>query len=123
MPPPCINATPARSWYGPAKVADFLILNPDFPRSIRHCVSAAEESLHAITGAPKGSFTNPAEKLLGRLRAELEYTTIDEIVAGGMHEFIDRLQARLNEVGASIHDAFFAVGVAPPAGQDEAPQS
>jgi len=103
---------------GPAKVAGFLILNPDFPRSIRHCVAKAEESLHAISGSPPGTFTNDAEKLLGRLRADLEYSTIHEIISAGMHEFIDGLQARINEVGQAVHETFFAVGLPhEPAGQ------
>jgi len=43
------------------------------------------------------------------LRAELAYTQADEVIAGGMHEFVDNLQTRLNQVGESIHDCFFAM--------------
>lgn len=108
---------------GPEKVAGFLILNPHFPRSIRHCVAKAEESLHAISGSAPGTFTNEGEKRLGRLRAELEYSTITEIIDGGMHEFIDDLQARLNEIGEAIHETFFAVGLPPATGSQESSQS
>lgn len=36
----------------PNRVADFLILDRDFPRSIKSCVTNADESLHAISNSP-----------------------------------------------------------------------
>ena len=38
----------------PHKVADFLIFDSQFPRSIRHCINRAKEYLHRITGTPLG---------------------------------------------------------------------
>jgi uncharacterized alpha-E superfamily protein len=92
----------------PAKVADFLLLDRQFPRSVRYSLIAAEESLHAIAGTPVGTFTNRAEQLLGRLRSELDYTHVSDVIAAGLHEFIDELQVKLNDVGTAIHAIFFA---------------
>jgi hypothetical protein len=33
---------------------------------------------------------------------------VDDIVATGLHEYLDRLQTRMNLVGAGIHETFFA---------------
>lgn len=93
----------------PAKVADFLLLDRQFPRSVRYSLSRAEASLHAITGTPVGTFTNRSEQLLGRLRSELDYTHVSDVIAQGLHEFIDEFQAKLNDAGAAIHATFFAV--------------
>jgi uncharacterized alpha-E superfamily protein len=93
----------------PDCVADFLLLDREFPRSVHYCVVKAEESLHAITGSPAGTFRNAAEQRLGRLRSELDYTSIQEILAAGLHEFLDDLQARLNGVGDAIFETFFAL--------------
>ena len=95
------------------KTAEFLILDRDFPRSVRNCLKRADDSLHAVTGTPKGSFRNPAERRLGRLVAELDYTVIEEVIVQGLHEFLDELQLRLNEVGGALHDSFFAPQLAP----------
>lgn len=92
----------------PGKVADFLLLDRHFPRSVRYSLTRAEMSLHAITGTPVGSFTNRAEQLLGRLRSELDYTHVSDVIAKGLHEFIDELQAKMNEVGSAVHATFFA---------------
>jgi uncharacterized alpha-E superfamily protein len=93
----------------PDRVADFLLLDREFPRSVHYCVVKAEESLHAITGSLTGTFRNAAEQRLGRLRSELDYTSIQEILASGLHEFLDGLQARLNSVGDAIAETFFAL--------------
>ena len=95
------------------KTVEFLILDQEFPRSVRNCLKRSDDSLHAITGTPRGSFRNPAERRLGRLVAELDYTEIGEVIEQGLHEFLDELQLRLNEVGAALHDAFFAPQLAP----------
>lgn len=88
-------------------VAAFLLFDREFPRSVHHCVTAAQESLHAVTGTPVRSFANPAERALGRLVSELDYTDVDAAVAGGLHQFLDALQMRLNLVGDQISHTFF----------------
>ena len=93
----------------PAKVADFLILNRDFPRSVHSCLSRASSSLHAISGSPPDAFSNKAEQKLGRLLSELNYTPIDEIIQGGLHEFLDELQTRLNRIDDAVFETFFTL--------------
>ena len=98
-----------RRQYGitPQNVADFLIFDSRFPRSIRHCISNAQVCLHRITGSSSGSAHNAAEKRLGRLVADLEYIDIDEVIEGGLHEYLDGLQTRINLVDDAIGEAFF----------------
>jgi uncharacterized alpha-E superfamily protein len=93
----------------PNQVADFLLLDREFPRAVHACLIKAEESLHALSGAPLGTFQNTAEQRLGRLRAELDYTQIEDLIAGGLHDFLNTLQAQLNHVGEAIFDTFFDV--------------
>ena len=93
----------------PFKVADFLILNRDFPRSVHSCLERAALSLHAITGSSMDNFNNKAEQGLGRLLSDLNYTQIDEIIHDGLHEFLDKLQSRLNWIDDAIFEAFFTL--------------
>ncbi len=93
----------------PENVTSFLILDRDFPRSILYCIIRSELSLHAITGSPIGTFQNEAERMLGRLHAELNYTVIDEIILDGLHEYLDNFQTELNLVGDSIRETFFSM--------------
>ncbi len=98
----------------PKRVVGFLVLDRQFPRAIMHCIDTAFRSLHAISGSPQGTFWNIAEKRLGQLRSELAYSTVDEIIAIGLHEYLDSLQTKLNEVGDGIYHTFIAMD---PAGE------
>jgi uncharacterized alpha-E superfamily protein len=91
----------------PDRVAEFLILDREFPRSILFCLLEAEQSLHRITGKSLGTWQSPAERELGRLRSELEFITIDEIIDRGLHEFLDGMQSSLNRATDSISATFF----------------
>lgn len=93
----------------PVNVVGFLVLDQEFPRAILYCLGQADKSLHAIAGSPRGSFTNLPEQRLGRLHSDLAYRRAEEIVASGVHEFVDDLQLRLNQVGEAICESFFAV--------------
>jgi len=97
------------------KIVAFLVLDREFPRSVQFCQSGAEESLHAITGTPIGTFRILAEQRLGQLRSELAFARAEEILADGLHEFVDALQLNLNLASEAITEAFFvqqSVGVA-----------
>ncbi len=91
----------------PESVSAFLLLDRNFPRSILRCVRRGQESLHAISGAPLGSFESEGERLLGRLRSELDYAKIDEIMEQGLHQYVDALQGQLNDAGSAIQSQFF----------------
>lgn len=93
----------------PQDVAKFLILDREFPRSIQFCLLEAERSLYQITGTTPGTWCNPVERTLGRLRAGLDFMTIEEIVHRGLHEFLDDIQIQLNAVGERIFETFFDV--------------
>lgn len=93
----------------PNLVVEFLLLNPNFPRAIRYCLTKAEDSLHAIAGSESGRHNNPAERRLGRLRSELDYAEMVEILSNGLHDFVDGFQARLNRIDDAIYDTFFAL--------------
>jgi uncharacterized alpha-E superfamily protein len=107
----------------PARIVEFLLLDREFPRAINYCLTAARESVHAISGTPAGMFRSPVERVLGLLCSELAYAQIDDIMAAGLHEYLDELQTKMNQVGQHIQEAFFAAGVAPSAPAKLAQQS
>ncbi|MEX2538576.1 MAG: alpha-E domain-containing protein [Actinomycetota bacterium] len=93
----------------PNDVVEFLILDPEFPRSVRFCVHQAEDSLQAIAGSSPGSQPGPAQRHMGRLRAQLDFATIDEVLAAGVHEVIDGIQVELNAAGDEIYRAIYGL--------------
>lgn len=94
----------------PRGVSAFLLLDRDFPRAVIHCLSGAEESVRAITGTGQNTFSNPVEQRLGRICADLNYASIDEVIKSGLHEYVDRLQSDINRVDDAVYHTFFELG-------------
>lgn len=99
-----------RKCYGriaPERIVEFLVLDGEFPRAVRFCITRADQSLHGITGTPLGTFSCISERNLGLLRAELDYTQVDLIIQGGLHEFFDALQKKMNTIDECMLGNFF----------------
>lgn len=88
------------------EVAQFLILNRQFPRSIRFCVDRLDQTLHLISGVDERTFCNEAERLSGRLRSELDFVTIEQIFQDGLHQYLDKMQSSLNDVSNSLVEVY-----------------
>lgn len=98
-------------------VADFLIFSREFPRAVRYCVERVDAALHRISGTPRGMFANEAEREAGRLLAELNFGTLDDAFAEGLHTYLDTLQDRFNRIGDAIFETYVLLperAVAPP---------
>jgi uncharacterized alpha-E superfamily protein len=98
----------------PDRIVEFLLLEKQFPRAVQYCLVHARESVHAISGTPAEMFRHPVERLFGELCSELAYARIEAIITAGLHEYLDRLQTKMNLVGDGISQAFFAARGAPP---------
>jgi uncharacterized alpha-E superfamily protein len=93
----------------PRSIVDFMVLDREFPRAIRHCLCRADESLHAITGTPMGSCHFPSERSLAPLRAELDYTSVEYIIGHGLHEYLDGLQLSMQAIADDLVRDFFVL--------------
>jgi uncharacterized alpha-E superfamily protein len=108
----------------PDKVVEFLILNEFFPRSIRFCAQELNCSLRRISGCKEEHFTNQAEKLTGRLVAELNYSALEDIKTVGMHQYMDELQIKLNVIGEGIFQTYlFSPPLTEPEAEPKPPES
>jgi uncharacterized alpha-E superfamily protein len=92
----------------PERIVEFLLLDHEFPRALRYCIGRADRSLHIITGSPPDTFSCACEQRLGLLRGELDFARVDSILAGGLHEFCDALQVKMNTIDDCINSDFFA---------------
>jgi len=88
------------------EVVGFLVFSKDFPRSVRFCIEKADISLHRISGTPRGTFANDAERETGRLLADLNFGSTDEAFGNGLHEYLDSLQERFNRIGEAIFESY-----------------
>ena len=91
----------------PAKVADFLLLDTEFPRAVHFCLGRASMVLRQLCESAPGSSSSEPENRLRALTDELSSLSIDNIIEQGLHEFLDRLQQKLDGFHAAVTAMFF----------------
>jgi uncharacterized alpha-E superfamily protein len=102
------------------RVAEFLLLDTEFPRAVRFCFN---HGIHALTqiggeGASQTKADHPM-RTLGRLRADLEFMDIQDILGARMDPFLERLLLQLNRVCEDVEQTYFSARVILP---DQRPQ-
>ena len=98
----------------PIQVADLLLLNDNFPRSLVFCLLQIDHALRRISGVPSGRYSNIAEKLSGRLLSELSFSSVEEFWGIGLHSAVDQLQQKLNDLGSAIASCYLHPVLPPP---------
>jgi uncharacterized alpha-E superfamily protein len=91
----------------PVKVTSFLILERQFPRSIRFCVGAAHDAIAAVRNEINPRAIDPAERALGRLKTNLEYAETSEIMKPGPIQYLERIQHDIAEAALAIQKSYF----------------
>ena len=86
----------------PERVAELLILRADMPRSLHASLNEVLANLQLVSAQPGSDTLRHA----GKLRAELAYGRIDEILATGLHAFLTQFLERINALGGRISREF-----------------
>lgn len=91
-----------RDVIAPERVAELLILREDMPRSLLNSVKILSQTLDIVAGDRSAETV----RRTGMMRAELEYGRIEDIMRGGLHRFLERFLARINDLGNRIGQDF-----------------
>jgi uncharacterized alpha-E superfamily protein len=86
----------------PEKVAELLILRPDMPRSLAACMNEVVGNLGMVANEQSVETLRRA----GRLRSDLQFGRIDEILATGLHAFLTQFLDRVGDLGVGISRDF-----------------
>jgi len=90
----------------PLRVAEFLLLNSEFPHSVRFSVDMVHAALRAIAELTERKVELPV-RLAGRLRATLSFGQIDEIVASGANAYVQSVRQQCGQAHSAIHQIYF----------------
>ena len=88
-------------------IADFLIFDLIFPRSVRRCLLYCQEASYKISGRKRNQAGNEAERLLENLVDWLRLATIDDLVKAGLHESLTRVIDKIHDIGDAIRRTYF----------------
>ena len=87
----------------PDSMAEFLLLNPEFPYSVRYAVERMGAAIAAISQTSFTKASGRIERIAGRLRANLAYAQIAEIMIGGVHRYLDDVIEQCESLHAAVH--------------------
>jgi len=86
----------------PEKVAELMILRPDMPRSLSHCISKVMGNLKHVANHQ----SDDTLRRVGRLNSDLQFARIDEILSTGLHAYLTQFLDRVGDLGAGISRDF-----------------
>jgi len=86
----------------PERVAELLILRAEMPRSLLGCLNEVMTNLAMVTS----DADSETQRRAGKLRSDLQYARIDEILSNGLHAFLTQFLDRVNELGAHLSREF-----------------
>ncbi|MEF8733391.1 MAG: alpha-E domain-containing protein [Candidatus Accumulibacter meliphilus] len=86
----------------PARVAELLILRMDLPRSLHSCADGIVRMLPLIANSASAE----TQRQAGVLHAKLHFGRIEDVLAGGLHEYLTDFMDRIYELGEGISRDF-----------------
>jgi uncharacterized alpha-E superfamily protein len=85
----------------PARVAELLIAREEFPRSLAFCYRNITMHLDAIS-AQDPRLAAGALHCAHALHTDLRFVQVDEVIGGGLHEYLTDLIERTDQLGVEI---------------------
>jgi uncharacterized alpha-E superfamily protein len=89
------------------RVAEFLLLSEEFPRSVRFAAASLEAALLAL-GRRSGRRAGRLERLAGRLHSSLDYAQVDEILGDDPHEYLAGITRQCDQIHAVVYQTYIA---------------
>jgi len=90
----------------PDRILEFLLLDEEFPHSVRFSIDTLQRALEAIHGEGGMSRAEPLRRLAGRLQASLNYSSVDEILSGDVIAYLRGIQYQCAAVHKMIYELY-----------------
>jgi uncharacterized alpha-E superfamily protein len=90
----------------PDKILEFLLLDEEFPHSLRFSIDSLQHALVAIDKESAVSRAEPLRRIAGRLQASLSYSSVEEILSGDVIAYLRAIQVQLREIHGTIYELY-----------------
>lgn len=94
-------------------VADFLLFDPAFPRSVLHNLRRTKNFLNLVRPPAPSETGARSDALVSAALERLESLDVDAVLAEGLHDVLTWIVGTTAEIGGAIHADFFDPQVAP----------
>ncbi|MGA3204584.1 MAG: alpha-E domain-containing protein [Bryobacteraceae bacterium] len=90
----------------PDRIAEFLMLSPSFPHSIRFSAEALETALKQIGAEVSSRRSARVERIAGRMQATLAFGQIDEIMSGGLQAYLETVLRQCSQAHSALYQTY-----------------
>jgi uncharacterized alpha-E superfamily protein len=89
----------------PERIADFLLLKPEFPYSVRYSLDRMHQALTSISNLSLSRRTEKIERLIGRLRSMVAYVQVAEVMRG-LNKYLAGIIEQCRDLHAAVHEVY-----------------
>lgn len=90
----------------PDRIFEFLLLDEEFPHSVRFSIDSVQCALEKIQGDSGRARAESLRRLAGRLQASLNYSCVDEILAQDVVAYLRSIQEQCREIHEMIYELY-----------------
>lgn len=90
----------------PERIMEFLLLDEEFPHSLRFSIDSLQHALGAIQHESGKNRAEPVRRLAGRLQGSLSYSGVEEILEGDVIAYLRTIQAQCGEIHNTIYQLY-----------------
>ena len=90
----------------PDRILEFLLLDAEFPHSLRFSIDSLQKALDSIQGEGGKTRAEPIRRLAGRLQATLSYSSVDEILNEGVIAYLKSVKMQCRAIHETIYELY-----------------
>jgi uncharacterized alpha-E superfamily protein len=90
----------------PEWILEFLLLDPEFPHSLRFSIDSLQHALESIKDDSGKTSAEPLRRLAGRLQASLSYSSVDEILNQDVVAYLQGIKAQCRAIHEMIYTLY-----------------
>ena len=90
----------------PERILEFLLLDPEFPHSVRFSIDSLQTALQAIQRNSGKSRAEELHRIAGRLSAKLGFASVDEILSGDVIGYLRSIQQQCQAIHETIYHLY-----------------
>ena len=90
----------------PDRILEFLLLDEEFPHSLRFAIDTLQNALEAIQAESGKMRAEPLRRLAGRLQSSLSYSSVDEILSGDVVAYLRGIQYQCRGIHTLIYELY-----------------
>jgi len=90
----------------PDRILEFLLLNPEFPHSVRYSIDCLQSALDGIHGEGGKRRAAILTRLAGRLQASLSFGQMSEILSEDVGSYLQGILRQCRDIHEMIYEIY-----------------